>query len=78
MTPVVLEGTERKTAETVIRAHHYTHMKRRRILTSGKLPERVCPVCDAQVIKTVRHGQLSYECGQHWGPWDKAKRKSCI
>jgi len=43
------------------------------------LPDRVCPHCGGQVVKTVRYGQLSYECLRpcsNWGPWDEAHRKS--
>lgn len=45
---------------------------RDRVITDGKLPERVCPICGMQVIKMVRGGQLSYACDTHWGPWDDA------
>jgi len=41
-------------------------------ITDGKLPQRVCPVHGTQVIKIVKYGQLSYECGDHWGPWNEA------
>lgn len=46
-----------------------------RIITDGKLPDRVCPVCGEQVLKVIRYGQLSYMCDLHWGPWDEAKKK---
>lgn len=49
-----------------------------RVVTDGKLPDRVCPHCGGQVIKIVRYGQLSYECLRpcaNWGPWDEAHKK---
>jgi len=54
-------------------------MSKDRTITNGKLPDRVCPHCGGQVVKTVRYGQLSYECLRpcsNWGPWDEAHRKS--
>jgi len=45
---------------------------KRREITNGKLPSRVCPVCKKQVYKCIMYRQLSYDCGQHWGPWDDA------
>lgn len=33
---------------------------------------RVCPVCGATVTKTMRYGQVSYDCGEHWGPWEES------
>ena len=50
-------------------------MNKDRIVTRNTLPERVCPLCGAQVVKVVKMGQLSYQCNAHWGPWDEAKRK---
>ena len=50
----------------------------RKLITNGKLPQRVCPHCGGQVMKAVIHGQLSYECQntqcRRFGPWDEAKR----
>jgi hypothetical protein len=53
-------------------------VKKRRVITNGKLPERNCPKCGYMVIKAVIYGQLSYECGQHWGPWDDAIKRPAV
>lgn len=53
-------------------------MSKDRIITDGKLPERVCPICRRQVRKAVIDSRLSYVCEnpvQHWGPWDDAIKK---
>lgn len=55
-------------------------MSKDRVLTDGKLPDRRCPHCKGQVIKMMRHGQLSYlcevpSCG-NWGPWNEATTQS--
>lgn len=54
-------------------------MSKKRDITTNTLPQRVCPHCGAQVVKTMRYGQLSYECRtppcMHWGPWEDAPRK---
>lgn len=51
-------------------------MSKNRDITTNTLPQRICPHCGAQVIKTVRYGQLSYECRtdpcNRWGPWDES------
>lgn len=49
-----------------------------RVITNGKLPDRVCPTCGAQVKKEVRAGYLIYQCTKarsHWDDWEDAKRK---
>lgn len=45
-------------------------MSRNRTLTNGKKPNADCPICAKPVVKAVMYGQLSYNCGTHWGPWD--------
>lgn len=54
---------------------------KRRVVTDGKLPERMCPSCGCQVLKIVKYGQLSYECTdlkdcRRWGPWDEAPKRT--
>jgi hypothetical protein len=51
-------------------------VSKNRVITDGKLPQRKCPVCGMPVVKTIRYGQLSYECDMHRGPWDSAVRTS--
>lgn len=55
-------------------------MSRDRVITDGKLPERVCPDCGAQVVKDVRNGYLIYQCQRHpghWDVWEDATAKGC-
>lgn len=47
-------------------------MSKDRTITRNTLPQRVCPVHGTQVIKVIKNGRFSYECGNHWGPWDEA------
>lgn len=47
-------------------------MGKDRTITRQVKPQRVCPICGEPIDKVIRYGQLSYQCKQHWGPWDEA------
>lgn len=54
-------------------------MSKDRIITDGKLPQRACPDCGAQVLKATRDGYLIYQCTsapEHWDAWEDAIPKS--
>jgi hypothetical protein len=54
-------------------------MSKDRIITDGKLPQRVCPDCGAQVLKAARDGYLIYQCTnapEHWDAWEDAIPRS--
>jgi|ERR1700733_4649546 len=57
----------------------YNMGKKHRDITTNTMPNRTCPHCGAQVVKTIHFGQLSYDCRtppcNRWGPWEESLRK---